>query len=263
MKNIFIKLVILLFLTTFTVQSQELKIEYDRTFVDTADFIYQTIIVSVRDFPENTNSCELINAVAIDESNQKIKPEYFLTQADREFWITFKKKKNSKKLTSINGRAKIFNVSNDEKSLMVVDNVLEKINKTIYSENDIKIVVLDIEALKSKKEKNSTEYKNEISGIAKANNLNKKWLEATLKKTFESYYHLFNIMIYCEDSKNSIDDVDELFTEYSKYPEGIKNNSIKTFLFSKSDSTNKARISVKDVKSFKEIDFKVEIINEE
>ena len=44
---------------------------------------------------------------------------------------------------------------------------------------------------------------------------------------------------------------------YKKYPEGIKNDSIKTFLFSRSDATNIATISIKDASTYQEIDFKV------
>lgn len=263
MKNIFVKLVILLLLTTVNAQSQELKMEYDRTSIDTADFIYQTIMVRVRDFPENTNNCELISAFGIDETNKKIKPDYFLTQANREFWVTFKKNKNSKKITAINGKAQFFNVSNDEKSLLVVDNILEKVNKTIYSTNEIKIIVLDLEALNSKKQKNALEYKNEIAKIVKENKLNKQWFEDAMKKTLKNYYDLFNMIIYCEDPKDEIENIDELFKTYSKWIGGIDDQSIKTFFFSRSDSTNKAQINIKDTKSFKEIDFNVEILNEE
>jgi len=91
MKKTSITFVILLTLTAFLAQSQEVKIEYDRTDIDTSDVINQTVKLRVRNFPSNANRCELINAFAIDESNQKIKPEYFLTQANSEFWITFEK----------------------------------------------------------------------------------------------------------------------------------------------------------------------------
>jgi hypothetical protein len=262
MKKTSIPFVIFFVLTAFLAQSQEVKIEYDRTDIDTSDVINQTVKLRVRNFPNNTNSCELINAFATDESNQKIKPEYFLTQANSEFWITFEKNQKSKKLTSINGKVRFFTISEEAGTIIIADNILKKINKTIYSKNDIKIIVLDVESLKLEKDKNPLEYKKEVATIVKANNLNRKWLEDTLKKTFESYYDLFNIMLYCEDTKNRIDDVDELFTEYNKYPEGIKNNFIKTFLFSKSDATNKARISIKDPKTFLEIEFKELILDE-
>lgn len=261
MKNILIKFCILLLLTTCKVQGQEVKIEYDRTDIDTADFIYQTVKLRVNKFPKNTNTCELINAYGIDESNKKIKPEYFLTQANREFWITFKKEKKSKKLTGINGKVRFFDISEDSETLINVDSILEKVNKTIYLKNDTKIVVLNMKSLKSKKEKNPLDYKNEIISIVKANKLNQKWFEDTLKKSFETYYDLFDMMIYCEDTKNNIDDINGLFTKFSKYPEGIKNNFIKTFLFSKDDASNIATISIKNPETFQEIDFK-EVISQ-
>lgn len=263
MKNILVQLIILLFLTTYNVQSQEVKIEYDRTDMDTSDVIHQTVKLRVKNFPDNTNSCELINAFAIDESNQKIKPEYFLTEANKEFWITFEKKKKSKKLISINGKARFLNISKDAETIIEIDSILEKVNKSIYSKNDIKIIVLDIESLKSKKEKKPLEYKNEISSIVKANKLNAKWFEEALKKTFENYFDPFNMIIYCEDPKNEIENIDELFKTYSKWIGGIDNQSIKTFFFSRSDSTNIARISIKDPKTFKEIDFKELILDED
>jgi hypothetical protein len=92
MKNILLKLIILPLLITNSVQSQEVKIEYDRTDIDTGDVIYQTVKLRVKNFPSDKNRCELINAFATDVSNQKITPKYFLTQAEREFWITFEKK---------------------------------------------------------------------------------------------------------------------------------------------------------------------------
>lgn len=257
------KFIILLLLTTFFVHSQEVKIEYDRTDIDTSDVISQTVKLRVENFPSNKNRCELINAFATDVSNQKISPKYFLTQANREFWITFEKNKKSKKLTSINGKVRFFTISKEAETIITVDSILEKVNKTIYLKNDFKIIVLDIESLLSKKEKKPLEYKNEVDRIVKENKLNQKWFEDTLKKSFENYFDLFNMMIYCEDTKNSIDDIDLLFKEYNKYPEGIKNNFVKTFLFSRSDSTNKARISIKDPKTFKEIDFKELIIDED
>ncbi|MCA1965583.1 MAG: hypothetical protein LDL23_02915, partial [Flavobacterium sp.] len=93
--------------------------------------------------------------------------------------------------------------------------------------------------------------------IVKENQLNQKWFEDTLKRSFENYYEPFDMMLYCEDQKNSVLNIDSLFTEYNKYPEGIKNDSIKTFLFSRSDATNKARITIKDSSTYKEVDFKV------
>ena len=257
MKNILIRLIILFLLSAYTVESQEVKIEYDRTVVDTSDVINQTIKLRFDNFPDNTNRCELITAYATDETHQKIKPEYFLTQANREFWITFIKNKKSKKLIAVTGKARFFNISEEAETIIKVDSILEKVNKTIYEKNEIKIIVLDIEALKTKKEKNPLEYKNEVASIVKENKLNQKWFENTLKKTFKNYYKLFNMLIYCEDAKNSVLDIGSLFTEYSKYPGGIKNDFIKTFLFSRSDATNIARISIKDSSTYKEIDFKV------
>ncbi|WP_298118526.1 hypothetical protein [Flavobacterium sp.] len=263
MKKTPIKLIILFILTAFLAQSQEVKIEYDRTDMDTSDVIQQTVKLRVVNFPSDKNRCELINAFATDVNNQKITPEYFLTQANREFWITFEQNKKSKKLSSINGKVRFFTISKEAETIIEVDRVLEKINKTIYSKNDIKIIVLDLESLVSKKEKNLLEYKTEVASIIKDNKLNQKWFEDTLKKSFENYYKLYNMMIYCEDTKNRIDDIDSLFTEYSKYPEGVKNNFVKTFLFSRSDSTNMARISIKDPKTFNEIDFKELILDED
>lgn len=257
MKNITVKLLILFLLVSSSIQSQEVKIEYDRTVIDTSDVINETVMLSVKNFPDNTNRCELITAYATDETHQKIKPEYFLTQANREFWITFIKNKKSKKLIAVNGKARFFNISEEAETIIQVDSILEKVNKTIYEKNEIKIIVLDIAALKTKKEKNPLEYKNEVASIIKENKLNQKWFENTLKKTFENYYELYNMLIYCEDAKNSVLDIDSLFTEYSKYPGGIKNDFIKTFLFSRSDATNIARISIKDFSTYKEIDFKV------
>lgn len=257
MKNITVKLLILFLLVSSSIQSQEVKIEYDRTVIDTSDVINETVMLSVKNFPDNTNRCELITAYATDETHQKIKPEYFLTQANREFWITFIKNKKSKKLIAVNGKARFFNISEEAETIIQVDSILEKVNKTIYEKNEIKIIVLDIAALKTKKEKNPLEYKNEVASIIKENKLNQKWFENTLKKTFENYYELYNMLIYCEDAKNSVLDIDSLFTEYSKYPGGIKNDFIKTFLFSRSDATNIARISIKDSSTYKEIDFKV------
>lgn len=257
MKNILVRLIILFLLSTYNVQSQEVKIEYDRTDIDTSDVINETIKLRIYNFPDNTNRCELITAYATDETNQKIKPEYFLTQGDREFWISFIKNKKAKKLITVNGKARFFRVSEEAETIIKVDSILEKVNKTIYEKNEIKIIVLDIEALKTKKDKNPLEYKNEVASIIKENKLNQKWFENTLKKTFENYYKLFNMLIYCEDAKNSVLDIDSLFTEYSKYPGGIKNDFIKTFLFSRSDATNIARISIKDSSTYKEIDFKV------
>lgn len=262
MKNIVSKLLILLLLLANSVQSQEVKIEYDLTIIDTSDVISETIKLRVKNFPSDKNRCELVNAFATDLNNQKITPNYFLTQANREFWITFEKNKKSKKLTSINGKVRFFTISEEAETIIIVDNILEKVNKTIHSKNDFKIIVLDLESLVSKKEKKPLEYKIEVANIIKENKLNQKWFEDTLKKSIENYYELYNMMIYCEDTKNSIDDIDSLFNEYSKYPEGIKNNFVKTFLFSRSDSTNKARISIKDPKTFKEIDFK-ELITDE
>lgn len=257
MKNILIRLIILFLFSTYTVQSQEVKIEYDRTIIDTSDVINETVMLSVKNFPDNTNRCELITAYATDETHQKIKPEYFLTQVNREFWITFIKNKKSKKLIAVTGKARFFNISEEAETILKVDSILEKVNKTIYEKNEIKIIVLDIAALKTKKEKNPLEYKNEVANIVKENKLNQKWFENTLKKTFENYYKLYNMLIYCEDAKNSVLDIDSLFTEYSKYPGGIKNDFIKTFLFSRSDATNIARISIKDASTYKEIDFNV------
>lgn len=257
MKNILIRLIILFLFSTYTVQSQEIKIEYDRTVIDTSDVINETIMLSVKNFPDNTNRCELITAYATDETHQKIKPEYFLTQANREFWITFIKNKKSKKLIAVTGKVRFFNISEEAETIIKVDSILEKVNKTIYEKNEIKIIVLDIAALKTKKEKKPLEYKNEVASIVNENKLNQKWFENTLKKTFENYYKLYNMLIYCEDAKNSVLDIDSLFTEYSKYPGGIKNNFIKTFLFSRSDATNIARISIKDASTYKEIDFNV------
>lgn len=263
MKNIVLKLLILLLLLANSVQCQEVKIEYDRTDIDTSDVISETVKLRVKKFPIDKNRCELVNAFATDINNQKINPKFFLTQANREFWITFDKNKKSKKLTSINGKVRFFTISKEAETIIEVDSILEKINKTIYSKNDIKIIVLDIESLLYKKENKPLEYKNEVAKMVSENKLNQKWFENTLKKSFENYYELFNMMIYCEDPKNSIEDIDELFTEYNKYPEGIKNNFIKTFLFSRSDSTNRARISIKDPKTFKEIEFEELLLDEE
>lgn len=263
MKNSIIKLFILILLTSYSVQSQEVKIEYDRTDMDTSDVIQQTVKLRVKNFPDNKNRCELIDAFATDVNNQKISPKYFLTQDDREFWITFEKNKKSKKLTTINGKVRFFTISEETETIITVNNILEKVNKTICSKNDFKVIVLDLESLLLKKEKNPLEYKTEVASIIKENKLNQKWFEDTLKKSFENYFELFNMMIYCEDTKNSINDIDSLFTEYNKYPEGIKNNFVKTFLFSRSDSTNNARISIKDPKTFEEIDFKELIIDED
>ena len=263
MKKISKKFIFLLLLATHFVHSQDINVKYDRTVTDTSDVgVHETIMLKVKNFPNNTNRCELLNAFAIDENNQKIKPEYFLTEANKEFWITFEKNKKSKKLNSINGKVRFFNTSKEEETIIEVDNILEKVNKTIYSKNDIKIVVLDIESLKSKKETKPLEYKNEIARIVKENKLNQKWFEKALEKTFENYYHLYNMIIYCEDPKNEIENIDELFKTYSKWTEGITNQSIKTFLFSRSDSTNMVRISIKNSKTFKEIDFKELIIDE-
>lgn len=257
MKNILIGLIILLLLSTYKIQSQEVKIEYDRTVIDTSDVINETVMLSVKNFPDNTNRCELITVYATDESRQKIKPEYFLTQANREFWITFIKNEKTKKLLSLNCKARFFNVSEEAETIIKIDRILEKTNKTIYSKNDIKVIVLDVKSLFSKKDKKPLEYKNEITFIVKENKLNQKWFEDTLKKSFENYFDPFDMMLYCEDPKNSVLNIDSLFTEYNKYPEGIKNDCIKTFLFSRSDATNKARISIKDSSTYKEIDFKV------
>lgn len=264
MKKILKKFIFLLLLSTQFVHSQDINIKYDRTVTDTSDVgIHETIMLNVTNFPNNTNKCELISAFATDKNNQKIKPEYFLTQANREFWITFEKNKKSKKLMAINGKVRFFNMSEEAGTIITVHNILEKVNKTICSKNDFKIIVLDLESLVSKKEKKPLEYKIEVASIIKENKLNQKWFEDTLKKSCENYYKLFNMMIYCEDTKNNIDDIDSLFTEYNKYPEGVKNDFIKTFLFSKSDSTNKARISIKDSKTFKEIDFKELILEDD
>ncbi|WP_264548770.1 hypothetical protein [Flavobacterium sp. N2820] len=259
MKSILIKLIILILLSTYNVQSQEVKVVYDRTDIDTSDVVNQTIKLRIDNFPNNTNRCELIDAYATDETHHKIKPEYFLTQANSEFWITFIKSKKSKKIISLNGKARFFSISEEAETIIKIDSILEKVNKTIYSKNEIKIIVVDIEALKNKKGQNLFEYKKEVARIVKENKLNQKRFENTLKKTFENYNDLFNMMIYCEDSKNSIEDIDSLFTEYNKYPEGIKNDCIKTFLFSKSDASNLARISIKDSLTYKEIDFNVVI----
>lgn len=257
MKNILIRLIILLLLSTYNVQSQEVKIEFDRTVIDTSDVINETVMLRVKNFPANTNRCELIDAYATDESHQRIKPKYFLTQANSEFWIAFTKSKKSKKIISLNGKARFFSVSEEAKTIIKIDSLLEKVNKTIYSKNEIKIIVVDIEALKSIKGKNLFEYRKEVARIVKENKLNQKWFENTLKKNFKNYFDEFNMMIYCEDTKNSVLNIDSLFTEYNKYPEGIKNDFIKTFLFSRSDSTNMARISIKDSSIYKEIDFNV------
>lgn len=257
MKNILIRLIILLLLSTYNVQSQGVKIEYDRTVIDTSDVINQTVKLRIHNFPNNTNRCELITVYATDETHQKINPEYFLTQANREFWITFIKNKKSKKIINVNGKARFFNVSEEAETIMQVDSILEKVNEIIYEKNEVKIIVIDLESLKSKKDNSSSEYKTEIKNIVKANNLNQKWFENTLKKNFENYFDEFNMMIYCEDTKNSVLNIDSLFMEYIKYPEGIKNDCIKTFLFSKSDATSIARISIKDSSTYKEIDFKV------
>ena len=257
MKDTVIKLIITLFLTTYNIQSQEVKIEYDRTVIDTSDVINETIMLSVKNFPDNTNRCELITVYATNETHQKINPEYFLTQANREFWITFIKNEKTKKLTSLNGKARFFNVSEEAETIIKIDGILEKTNKTIYSKNDIKVIVLDVKSLLSKNDKKSLEYKNEIALIVKENKLNQKWFEDALKKSFENYFEPFDMMLYCEDPKNSVLNIDSLFTEYNKYPEGIKNDYVKTFLFSRGDATNKARISIKDSSTYKEIDFKV------
>lgn len=257
MKGILLSLIILFLLSTYNAQSQEVKIEYDRTVIDTSDVINETVMLSVRNFPVNTNRCELRTVYATDETHQKINPEYFLTQANREFWITFIKNEKTKKLTSLNGKARFFNVSEEAGTIIKNDGILEKINKTIYSKNDIKVIVLDVKSLLSKKDKKPLEYKNEIALIVKENQLNQKWFEDTLKKSFENYFEPFDMMLYCEDQKNSVLNIDSLFTEYNKYREGIKNDYIKTFLFSRSDATNKARITIKDSSTYKEIDFKV------
>lgn len=257
MKNNQIRLIILLLLSTYNIQSQEVKIEYDRTVIDTSDVINETIMLSVKDFPYNTSRCELITVYATDETHQKINPEYFLTQANREFWITFIKNEKTKKLQSLNGKARFFNVSEEAETIIKIDGILEKTNKTIYSKNDIKVIVLDIKSLISKKNKKPLEYKNEIAFIVKENKLNQERFEETLKKSFENYFEPFDMMLYCEDQKNSVLNIDSLFTEHNKYPEGIKNNYIKTFLFSRRDATNKARIIIKSLSTFKEIDFKV------
>lgn len=257
MKDTVIKLIITLFLTTYNIQSQEVKIEYDRTVIDTSDVINETIMLTVKNFPDNTNRCELMTVYATNELYQKINPEYFLTQANREFWITFIKNEKTKKLTSLNGKARFFNVSKEAETIIKIDGILEKTNKTIYSKNDIKVIVLDVKSLLSKKDKKPLEYKNEIALIVKENKLNQKWFEETLKKSFENYFEPFDMILYCEDPKNSVLNIDSLFTEYNKYPEGIKNDHVKTFLFSRSDATNKARISIKDSSTYKEIDFKV------
>jgi hypothetical protein len=257
MKNITVKLFILFLLISSSLQSQEIKIEHDRTVIDTSDVINETVMLSVKNFPVNTNRCELITAYATDETHQKINPEYFLTQANREFWITFIKNKKTKKLLSLHGKARFFNVSEEAETIIQVDSILEKVNEIIYEKNEVKIIIIDLESLKSIRDNSSSEYKKEINSLIKANNLNQKWFEKTLKKTFESYYELFNMLIYCEDAKNSVLDIDSLFTTYNKYPEGIKNDSIKTFLFSRSDATNIARISIKDASTYKEIDLKV------
>lgn len=263
MKNSKLKFLILLFLTSYFAQSQDVKIEYDRTVLDTSDVVHQTVMLRISNFPKNKNRCEFIDVFGIDINDKKIIPEYFLTQANRELWITFEENKKSKKLISITGKARFFNVSEEDETIVRIDEILEKVNKTIYSKNDIKVIVLDMKLLLSKKGENPLEYKNEITFIIKDNNLNQKWFEDTLKKSFENYYELFDMMLYCEDSKNSIEDIDELFTEYNKYPEGIKNNFIKTFLFSRSDSTNSARISIKDPKTFQEVNFNELIIDED
>ena len=261
MKNIELKLLFLFLLITNSVQSQEVKIEYDRTDMDTSDVIHQTVKLRVKNFPNNTNKCELINAFATDINNKKINPEYFLAQPNSEFWITFEKNKKSKELASINGKVRFFNISEEAETIINIEYVLEKVNKTIYSKNDIKIIVLDIASLKDKKESNPLQYKKEVDRIVKENKLNQKWFEDALKSTFKNYYHLFNMIIYCEDPKNEIEVIDELFKTYSKWTEGITNQYIKTFNFSRSDSTNMARISLKDSKTFIEIDFKELIIN--
>ena len=86
MKSIIINLIILILLSTYNVQSQEVKVVYDRTDIDTSDVVIQTIKLRIDNFPNNTNRCELIDAYATDETHHKIKPEYFLTQANSEFW---------------------------------------------------------------------------------------------------------------------------------------------------------------------------------
>lgn len=264
MKKTSKKFIILLLFASLFVYSQNVKVSYDRTFTDTSAVgIHETIMLRFENFPNNTNRCELIEAFATNQSNQKIQPSRFLSQANREFWITFKKNKNFKKLISINGKARFYTISKEKGTLLLIDSILEKIDKTIYLKDEAKVIVLDIESLKSKKEKKPIEYKNEIARIIKDNKLNPKWFEDALKKTFENYYDLFNMMIYCEDPKNNIADVDYLFTEYNTFPDGVNTNFIKTFLFSKSYSSNQARISIKNSDTFKEIEFKVILDNDE
>ena len=149
MKNITVKLFILFLLISSSLQSQEIKIEHDRTVIDTSDVINETVMLSVKNFPVNTNRCELITAYATDETHQKINPEYFLTQANREFWITFIKNKKTKKLLSLHGKARFFNVSEESETIIQVDSILEKVNEIIYEKNEVKIIIIDLESLKS------------------------------------------------------------------------------------------------------------------
>ncbi|ESU25627.1 hypothetical protein FLJC2902T_30760 [Flavobacterium limnosediminis JC2902] len=165
-----------------------------------------------------TNTIEILSATAKNNDGQIIKsseayPDMYYHNFDRWIQIIFKSQpKPIYSLDSLKVKIKYFTPTEENKSLITINNPLEKFNLNLI-ENEYpkkKFIILDFYTLKNLKKKNKKEYKTLIEKIEERNKVAKDSIALFMNMAFQEYKKIPNselkkkLLIYIEDEGRQI-----------------------------------------------------------
>lgn len=208
------KLIFIVFVN-FSVFSQNTKVEIRNIFEDLNESkqIYYNISLKVSDLKtDEYNRIALLEVRGIDEKGNNLNiDEWYLEDYGLGLEIfTIPMRNEIKKLVSLEGKFKYFSPTNENQSLVVIEDLKEKFNSNLlFEKNKVsQAILLDVEKIK-KLSVDSLKYKIEISKIEKklktpSNSIFEALNQFYKDYSFEGVNYEKMLVFYCEDNKEEI-----------------------------------------------------------
>ncbi|UOK42174.1 MULTISPECIES: hypothetical protein [Flavobacterium] len=228
----------------------------------------------------NTNTIEILSATAKINKEQIINsseayPDMYYHNFDNWIQIIFESQsKPIYRLDSLKVKVKYFTPTEENKSLLTINNPLQKIGMNLI-ENEypkMKFIILDFFTLKKLKRKNKKGYKTLIEKIEEKNKVAKDSIASFMNKAFQECKKFSNselkksLLIYIEDEERQIQKI----STYDK--NGMNMKSWGPYIWSKSftsmiqihlyetipENNWMIKLYIENEKSTKEIELKME-----
>ena len=172
--------------------------------------------------------------------------------------------RKSNKISSLEGVIKYFSPSESNGSKIIINNLLDNYNKNLLRKkhSDIKLILIDKEALQKLKDENEKEYNKKIEELKKEGNLGEGLAETVgvFKQFFEGFSNFGSgesLSFYVEDKNKEIVEIFIYNEEGEKmnYGRSKNNNKLTISLREKPTSDWKIEVLIENDKSLKEYKF--------